>query len=385
MRFMLNQISSTGPVSRTSQGGRIFRDWRWWGLLLVAAALPVGAAGFAGFDALPPIQSAFLAPARVAVDGQARLFVTDPLAGKVTVLDAAGQEVLAKTGMGQPLGLAVATDGKIFLGDAKTGAVNIFDPQWNPLGRLGRGAGEFQLPVYVATFTENGVTTVYVSDGLAHQIRAYREGVLTGQYGSRGIGLQHFDFPAGICVATNGLLYVVDQNNDRVQVLDRHGVFLRWFTLQPSPAQYFASGRAQGIAADRRGWLYVADTFQGHVKVFDLTGKFLGYIGSYGDGVGQLRSPGGVTVDRTGRLWVANANNGRTDGFVALASPPLLLLNRTPAGDVVVTWSEPYYSLQVAVDLNGPWNTLSVSSPFTVSAGSVNLGKKLLFRLVRQR
>ncbi len=360
------------------------RLWIWLSLGVMAAAFsPAFASGFPGFTPLPPNQSSFLAPARLAVDGQARLLVADSLGGKVVVLDSSGQEMLVKTGLGQPLGIAVAADGKIYLGDARTGAVNVFDPQWNLIGHLGQGAGEFQLPGYIVTLTENGVTTVFVSDGRAHQVKAYRDGVLTGQYGSRGMGLQHFDFPAGICVATNGQIYVVDQNNDRVQVLDRNGVFLRWFTLQPSPAQYSASGRAQGITADQRGWLYVADTFQGHVKVFDLSGKFLGYVGSYGEVVGQLRSPGGVAVDRTGRLWVANANNGRADGFVAVASPPLLLLNRTPAGGIVVTWNEPYYALQVAAELSGPWNTLSATSPFTVPAGSVTLGKKLYFRLVR--
>jgi len=120
------------------------------------------------------------------------------------------------------------------------------------------------------------------------------------------------------------------------------------------------------------------------VKMFDLAGKFLGQLSRFGEVSGQLRSPGGVAVDRSGRLWVANANNGRADGFIAIASPPILLLNRTPAGDLVVTWNEPYYALQVAAQLNGPWNTLAAPSPFTVPANSVAFAPGLYFRLVRQ-
>lgn len=91
-----------------------------------------------------------------------------------------------------------------------------------------------------------------------------------------------------------------------------------------------------------------------------------------------------MAADRSGRLCVANANNGRTDGFLAIASPPILLLNRTPVGDLVVTWNEPHYALQLAAQLNGPWNTLTAPSPFTAPAGSVDFGPGLYFHLVRQ-
>jgi len=359
----------------------------WHALLLVmweVSFAAVWASELPVFTVLPSPQSSFLAPARVATDQQSQLYVSDPLAGKVVVLNSTGQEVLVKVGLGQPLGLAVAADGKIYVGDAKTGAVNVFDPQWNPVGHLGQGKGEFQLPGYVATLTENGITTIFVSDGLAHQIKAFQNLTLIGRYGSRGVGPNQFDFPAGICVGTNGNLFVVDQNNDRVQVLDRNGGFLSRFTLKPSLGLLTASGRAQGIASDVQGWLYVADTFQGHVKVFNAAGAFLGYVGGHGEDLGQLRSPGGLVVDTSGRLWVADANNGRTDGFIAVGPPPILLLNPTAAGDIVVTWNEPSFALQVALDWTGPWNTLASPSPFTVPASSVRLAPKLFFRLVRK-
>jgi hypothetical protein len=110
-------------------------------------------------------------------------------------------------------------------------------------------------------------------------------------------------------------LFVVDQHNDRMQVLDREGRFLRWFTLRPDPAQIGYSGRAQGVTGDAQGRLYVADTFQGSVTVFDLSGQFIGRLGSFGETPGQFRSPGGIVADPQGRLWVANANNARVEGF----------------------------------------------------------------------
>lgn len=385
MKHQLNQASvANGSVGIVDRG----RWGPWVGvalLLLCGGAWPLveAASGLPPFATLPTPQSSFVSPARVAADGQSRLFVSDPLAGKIVILDASGLELSVKSGLGQPLGVAVAEDGTIYVGDAKTGAVSVFGPTWNLLGQLGQGPGEFQLPGYIATRTENGITTVFVSDGQAHHLKAYRRGTLVGQYGSYGMGLQQFDFPAGIWIAADGTLFVIDQNNDRVQVLDRTGNFIRWFSLQPPPVQTSSFGRAQGIAGDSDGWLFVTDTFQGYVKVFNLSGSFLGYVGAYGENAGELRSPGGVVVDPLGRLWVANANNGRVEGFLAPQTPPILVWNRTQAGQLVLTWNDPRFDLQTATDLNGSWQTLAVTSPCTVSAATVANTDKQFFRLRR--
>jgi sugar lactone lactonase YvrE len=273
-----------------------------------AAALPA-------VSLLPPRGESLIGPARVAVDSESRLYVSDPQTGQVVVLDAFGRESFVKSGLGQPLGVAVDHQGRIYVGEAQTGAVGVYDAQWTLLHQLGQGTNEFQLPGHIAVVTSNAVTTVYVSDGLAHQVKAYRDGALVGRFGSFGLGPNQFNFPAGIGVGAEGNLYVVDQNNDRVQVLDPNGNFLRWFNLQSSPQAFSNSGRPQGITGDAAGRLYVADAFHGRVAVFDLAGAFLGHIGGYGAGAGQFRLPGGIVLDPAHRLWVANTGNARVEGF----------------------------------------------------------------------
>jgi sugar lactone lactonase YvrE len=280
------------------------------GSLAVAASTPAPPI----LDSLDPLPVSLVAPARVATDAQSRIYITDPLAGVIVIADAAGQTLARKTSLGQPVGIAVDAANRVYVGDARTGAVTIFDAQWNPAGQLGQGPREFLLPGHIATLTDGAETTVFVSDGPAHVIKAYRNGVPMGQFGSLGIGPQQFDFPAGIWARPDGTLFVVDQNNDRVQVLDRTGRFLRWFPLQPDPTQTRYAGRAQGIAGDRRGRIYVADTFQGHLRVFDGAGRFLATLGGYGERAFQFQSPGGLAMDGQGHLWVANANNARVDG-----------------------------------------------------------------------
>ena len=282
---------------------------------LLAAATALHA--FAAAPAVTPLGSSagtYLAPARVATDTAGNAFIVDPLAGQITVVDAFNRVTMVKEGLAEPLAIAADTAGRRYVGESRLGSVTVFSPEWNPLGRLGAGTNEFQLPGYVALDAAPDGLLVYVSDGPAHEIKVYREGALLRRFGSLGNGSGQFNFPAGLWVSPAGELYAVDQNNDRVQVFDRAGTFLRSFTLRPS-GWTGKSGRAQGIVGDAQGRLYVADTFQGFVKVFTATGGFLGYVGGYGDATGQVLSPCGLALDNTGRLLVASANTARVEAF----------------------------------------------------------------------
>ena len=272
----------------------------------------------AGLPAAVPLASFagnLTAPARIVALGQSNLMVCDPLARSIVTMDTLGRELATHRHSGQPLGLAVGADGRIYLGDADNGSVTVYDAQWHQLQQLGQGVGEFQMPGHIALLMNGATTKVFVSDGLAHRVKAYRNGLLIGQYGSRGQGPQQLDFPTGLWVSADRQLFVVDQNNDRVQVLDENGNFLRWFGLTPATSWSGRSGRAQGIMGDGLGRLYVADTFQGHIKVFDLNGDYLGLIGGFGNGFGQMQSPAGLALDLSGRLWVANLNGPSVQGY----------------------------------------------------------------------
>ena len=242
-------------------------------------------------------------------------FSMTSLARSIVTMDTLGRELATHRHSGQPLGLAVGADGRIYLGDADNGSVTVYDAQWHQLQQLGQGVGEFQMPGHIALLMNGATTKVFVSDGLAHRVKAYRNGLLIGQYGSRGQGPQQLDFPTGLWVSADRQLFVVDQNNDRVQVLDENGNFLRWFGLTPATSWSGRSGRAQGIMGDGLGRLYVADTFQGHIKVFDLNGDYLGLLGGFGNGFGQMQSPAGLALDLSGRLWVANLNGPSVQGY----------------------------------------------------------------------
>ncbi len=293
--------------------------------------------------ALGAISQPLQSPVRVAADARGLIYATDRLAGLVRVFDAFGRPVSSKTGLAGPLAIAVDSAGRIYVGEEQPGRVSVFDAQWNPLFQLGQGDGEFALPSHIAIDPVSG--TVCVCDSSANQVKLYHENQLDRAIGGYGAGDGQFDFPAGVWVSSVGEIFVVDQNNNRVQVFDRAGVFQRQFSLNTSGTSSTPSDRSQGITGDSGGRIYVADSFQGQVQVFDVQGQLLSTIGSYGEGPGQFRSPVSLAVDSYGRLLVASANNSRIeliglDGFIQLVA--------TPPSQVIPVGTQASFSISLA-------------------------------------
>ena len=132
--------------------------------------------------------------------------------------------------------------------------------------------------------------------------------------GGFGIGRESFDRPVDVVRDRDENLYVVDQGNNRVQVLSRRGRFLReWGGRGFSTGSFDAPS---AIAIDRSaGVLYVVDTGNHRVQKFDLNGKFLLSFGRLGSGTGDFNKPMDVTIDRKGNLFVADAGNNRIQKF----------------------------------------------------------------------
>ena len=253
-------------------------------------------------------------PARVAADAAGNIYVTDPSAGRVVVFDSFGQQRAVHDGFAGPLAIAIAGDGRIYLSEEKSGSVSVFDAQWNRLYQLGAGQNEFQLPSHLAV-DPLASDTIYVSDSPANLVRIYKGATPAGQFGGGGTGNGQFDFPAGISVRANGEVFVVDQNNDRVEAFT-NGVFERNFPLGSGGMFGGPSGRSQALFVDNAGRAFVADTMQGTVKVFDAnSGAALGNIGDFGSAAGQLNMPIGLVMDGFNRLCVVSANNARVELF----------------------------------------------------------------------
>src|SRR5262249_50943200 len=72
-----------------------------------------------------------------------------------------------------------------------------------------------------------------------------------------------------------------------------------------------------GVAVDREGRIYVAPLMDHKVCVYDEAGKLLSVWGKQGKGDGEFDQPGGIAIARDGTVYVADQVNRRVQRFTA--------------------------------------------------------------------
>ena len=118
--------------------------------------------------------------------------------------------------------------------------------------------------------------------------------------------------PRGAAFDAEDHLYLADLT-DRIQVFDRDGKFLRhWNTPE------FNVDGPSGLTVDRYGRLLVADTHFYRVLVYDKDGKILFQLGDgvQGTAHGQFNYPTDVVIDKAGNFYVSEyGENDRIQVF----------------------------------------------------------------------
>jgi len=156
---------------------------------------------------------------------------------------------------------------------------------------------------------------VYVTSRLDRILQYTSQGVLVRQWGSTGSGPGQVDQPYGIAVdSTTGEVYVVDTGNDRIQVFDGVGTYLREITTAE-----LSSGRGtpQSVAFDETArTLWVTNPRFDSLLKLDEFGTLLTEVGgTEGQDPGLFRWPRGVALDAAGRPHVADTDNERIQYF----------------------------------------------------------------------
>ena len=100
-----------------------------------------------------------------------------------------------------------------------------YEGQW---GTPGSGNGQFNYPLGVAVASDGNV---YVTDGGGYgannRIQYFTaSGSYLGQWGTLGSGNGQFQLPSGVAVAPGGNVYVADTDNNRIQYFTASGSYL---------------------------------------------------------------------------------------------------------------------------------------------------------------
>jgi DNA-binding beta-propeller fold protein YncE len=184
-----------------------------------------------------------------------------------------------------------------------------------------------------------------------------------GAIGAAGAEPGQFNFPRAVALDAQGRTYVADSGNNRVQVFNPDGSFLRqWGSTcrLDSGEGCIGDGRGQfnepwGIAVGPDGSVYVSDTWNGRVQKFDDQGNFVAMYGQFGSTNGELGEPSffygprAVVVGQDGNLHIMDTGNKR----VVVLSPDLEFVNQYGGGGVTEgRFDEP---VGLAQDGEGNW------------------------------
>jgi hypothetical protein len=153
------------------------------------------------------------------------------------------------------------------------------------------------------------------------------------QLDTDGPGSPTFSNPVhALKISNDGLVYVADRSNRRVQVFTPDGKYkTQVFINRAGPSNSSAAGLGFSPDAPQR-FLYVADLGNSHVVVLDrATLRVLYQFGARGTKPGDFQSPHHLAVDSKGNLYTAEVNPGnRAQRFLFKGLSPTPPPNAVP-------------------------------------------------------
>ncbi|MGH2536735.1 MAG: 6-bladed beta-propeller, partial [Candidatus Promineifilaceae bacterium] len=201
------------------------------------------------------------------------------------------------------------------------------DLAFNPsqvIGSPGSQAGQLQTPRNVALGPDG---LIYVADTGNHRIQVFdADGRFVRGWGTNGRGQGQFNEPWGLAV-DDEFVYVADTWNHRLQKFSLDGDFVAEIGRSGTPAEGQIGGGLffgpRDILMRPDGNLLVTDTGNHRLQLLDPNGNFLQAVGGPrpGSELGSFSEPVGLAAGPDGTAFVADTWNGRIQQLSADLSP----------------------------------------------------------------
>jgi DNA-binding beta-propeller fold protein YncE len=268
------------------------------------------------------------APSGIAVDTDGNVYVSDYALDRVVKFAPDGTVLIQFGGSGNgpgefsgPFGIAVDAANDVFVVDQLNGRVQRFssDGTVSAWGAPGAGPGELRTPFGIAV----SAGRAYVADFGNDRVQEFAfDGTPLGSFGTRGTGDGQFQRPAAVAIGSDGSLYVTDHFNDRVERFTGDGRFVAQVGAAQTSAQAVASPTATPAAtvtstatatstASPTATLTPVPSASAIASASSGGAAPIAAIPSGTVTDAQLRRPEGIVVDRDGNLWIADYGRDR--------------------------------------------------------------------------
>ena len=211
--------------------------------------------------------------------------------GNLWATDVGGHIVVKMTRDGQPL-LTIGTKGEAGEWNEATGSHKLNQP--NDVVLAGNG------DVFVAQGHTPG------AEGDARVLKFDKNGKFIKSWGGKGSGPGRFQVAHGIAIDAKGLVWVADRENQRIQLFDQDGKFVREVKYKGLPCSLDIG----------RQYMYMVNGFAGQVLRLDLNGKVLAAMGKPGKGPGEFGEAHMIAVSQKDEIYVADSVNAALVKFV---------------------------------------------------------------------
>jgi sugar lactone lactonase YvrE len=273
-------------------------------------------------------------PRQVAVAKDGSLYVADSGANRILHFSADGN--LLKTWgtfadisqgaapggtLNQPWGVAVGSDGSVFVADSwnhriqKFTADGQFIKMWGHLGD-DTAPDSFYGPRGLAVDAQG---RLFVADTGNKRIVVFdADGNYITKFGETGADPGQLDEPVGVAVGQDGLIYVTDTWNQRLQVFQPDSTGLVFTPLRQWSITGWKSESVEDkpfIAVDSQH-VFVTDPEGYRVLEFTLAGEFVHTWGDYGTDAAGIGLASAIAIDSQGGVWVSDTANNRLLHFV---------------------------------------------------------------------
>ena len=187
-----------------------------------------------------------------------------------------------------------------------------FDAHLFSIGRQASDA-QFMDPFGIAVSPAN---QVYIVDQNNHRIQVF-DNSSNHQFNFGSVGRDDGEFiqPGGVTIGNSGEVIVVDRLNGRLQIFDAAG------NHQSSLGGFGILNDPHYVAVDSNNFLFITEENRHQVTVYDLAGNQVNQFGTFGSGPGEFSVPDGIATDSQDRIYVVDTGNNRVQIFSSINDP----------------------------------------------------------------